>query len=106
MLIRIVKMTFRTEKIDEFLDIFDSSKEKIRAFEGCHHLKLLRDVNSPNIFFTYSHWESEEDLNNYRKSEFFISTWAKTKTLFAEKAVVNSLFSISEQCGKTSSITI
>ena len=99
-------MTFRPEKIDEFLDIFESSKEKIRAFEGCHHLKLFRDINSPNIFFTYSHWESEEDLNNYRKSEFFIATWGKTKMLFAEKAMVNSLFSISEQCGKTSPITI
>ena len=69
MLIRIVKMTFRPEKINEFLEIFESSKEKIRAFEGCHHLELLRDINSPDIFLTYSHWESEEDLNNYRKSE-------------------------------------
>lgn len=87
-------MTFRPEKIDEFLEIFDSSKEKIRAFEGCLHLELLRDINSPTIFFTYSHWESEEDLNNYRKSELFVATWAKTKTLFAEEAVVNSLFAM------------
>ena len=88
-------MTFRPEKIDEFLEIFDSSKEKIRASEGCHRLELLKDINSPNIFFTYSHWESEEDLNNYRKSELFAATWAKTKEFFAEEAEANSLLAIS-----------
>lgn len=36
--------------------------------------------------FTLSHWESEENLEQYRQSELFKSTWAKTKVLFREKA--------------------
>lgn len=85
MIIRIVKMTFMPEKVNEFLEIFDSSKHLIRNFEGCSHLELLNDINSPNIFFTYSYWKSEKDLNNYRDSELFGTVWKKTKVLFAVK---------------------
>ena len=85
MIIRIVKMTFEPSKVNDFLKVFDASKERIRNFEGCSHLKLLNDVSSRNIFFTYSHWESEDHLNTYRDSELFKTTWAQTKVLFAAK---------------------
>lgn len=85
MIIRIVKMTFDPQKVSSFLDVFDASKEMIRNFAGCSHLKLLNDINSPNIFFTYSHWESEAHLDAYRNSELFQTTWARTKILFAAK---------------------
>ncbi len=85
MLIRIVRMTFQVEKVADFLAIFENSKEKIRHFEGCHHLELLRDVEHPHIFSTYSHWENEQALESYRQSELFRKTWAATKLLFAEK---------------------
>ena len=85
MIIRIVKMTFATEKVADFEKLFEETKERIRHFEGCLHLQLLNDVNNPNIFFTYSHWRSVEDLNNYRDSALFDDVWARTKVLFAAK---------------------
>ncbi|WP_194972341.1 putative quinol monooxygenase [Aquiflexum lacus] len=85
MLIRVVRMTFRAEKVGEFLENFAANKEKIRNFTGCHHLELWQDENQQNIFTTYSHWESEEALNQYRDSELFKSVWAVTKPLFAGK---------------------
>ena len=86
MLNRFVRMTFQPEKVEEFLnEIFIPSKEKIRHFSGCHHLELMRDLNEPNIFMTFSKWESPEALETYRHSELFKSTWAKTKVLFADK---------------------
>jgi autoinducer 2-degrading protein len=85
MIIRIVKMTFEPEKVNEFLEIFESSKQFIRAMQGCSHLELLNDINSPNIFFTYSYWQSENDLNNYRNSDLFAGVWSKTKILFYAK---------------------
>lgn len=85
MIVRIVKMTFREEAIPAFLDTFALQKEYIRDFEGCHHLELLRDANNPNIFFTYSHWESEAYLEKYRESDFFTNIWSNVKTLFADK---------------------
>jgi heme-degrading monooxygenase HmoA len=36
--------------------------------------------------FTYSQWESEAHLNNYRASDLFAVTWRDTKAKFAHKA--------------------
>jgi heme-degrading monooxygenase HmoA len=86
MIIRIVKMTFQPEKVADFIEIFNGSKLHIRNFPGCKHLELLNDINSKNIFFTYSHWESESHLNSYRESELFAGVWKRTKVLFDAKA--------------------
>ena len=87
MIKRIVKMTFREESVDTFLqDVFEHSKDRIRAFPGCRHMELLRNLRHPTILFTLSIWEDEAALEAYRRSELFQTTWAKTKILFAEKA--------------------
>ncbi|MFT2008012.1 antibiotic biosynthesis monooxygenase family protein [Pontibacter sp. 13R65] len=86
MLIRIVRMAFREEETAVFLEIFRESKDKIQAFEGCQRLELLQDLHQPNVYSTYSLWESEAHLNAYRQSELFGSVWKKTKALFSEKA--------------------
>jgi len=85
MIIRIVKLGFRTEEIEDFLTNFEENKENIRNFEGCHHLSLIRDIHQPHQFFTYSHWESEDHLNNYRNSELFKGIWEHTKPKFNQK---------------------
>ncbi len=85
MIIRIVKMSFKTDKVDDFLKLFNNSKELIRNMKGCSRLELLNDINSKNIFFTYSYWDSEADLNNYRASKVFENVWSETKILFSEK---------------------
>lgn len=85
-MIRIVKMTFYPERINEFLANFEDVKHKIRAFDGVKHLELLKDKNKGNIYFTYSIWESEQHLNNYRHSDLFQSIWKITKPMFIEKA--------------------
>ena len=78
-------MSFEPAKIEEFLTNFEIVKTKIRNFEGCNFLELYRDQNNTNIFFTYSYWDSEEDLENYRNSELFKNVWAETKILFNAK---------------------
>ncbi len=90
MLIRIVRMTFRPDELDAFAAIFARSNERIRAFPGCQHLDLLRDLDNPDIRMTYSLWESADALEAYRRSELFRTTWAATKVLFAEKPVAFS----------------
>jgi heme-degrading monooxygenase HmoA len=86
MFVRIVKMNFQEDKVDAFLNNFEEVKEHIRNFPGNRFLELYRDRNDPNIFFTYSYWEQEEDLENYRKSDLFCEVWAFTKQLFKAKA--------------------
>lgn len=82
MFVRIVKMGFKPEKVEEFLIIFNAKKEFIRNNNGCQLLELYRDKNDPSIFFTYSYWETEQDLENYRNSDLFKGVWAQTKILF------------------------
>lgn len=81
-MIRIVKMTFHPEKVAAFLEKFDDNKQTIRNFEGVEHLSLLKDKKQSNIFFTYSHWQSEAHLENYRKSDFFKEFWSELKPYF------------------------
>ena len=85
MIVRIVKMSFAEDHIDTFLENFHSQKESIRHFEGCQLLELYRDKNYSNIFFTYSYWKTEDDLEHYRHSDLFKNIWAKTKPLFNAK---------------------
>jgi len=85
MIKRIVKLTFQDDKIDKFLQIFETSKSKIRNFEGCQHVELLQTKSPKNVFFTFSIWENETALENYRHSELFRNTWAQTKVLFSDK---------------------
>ena len=92
MIERIVRMSFREEKVKEFLTLFNKTKDQIASFKGCHGLKLLRDVRHHHVLFTYSSWESEEALEQYRKSELFRSTWQQTKEMFESKASAWSVY--------------
>ena len=79
MFVRIVKMSFHQEHIPAFLANFELMKTKIRNAEGNRLLELYQDKNNPCIFFTYSYWETEDDLENYRKSELFEARLQKYK---------------------------
>ena len=85
MFVRIVKMSFHQEHITAFLDNFEQMKTRIRNAEGNRLLELYQYKNDPRIFFTYSYWETEEDLENYRRSELFYDVWTFTKKLFNAK---------------------
>ena len=86
MIKRIVKMEFEPENVSSFVNIFKTNKDIITTFDGCHSVELLRDINTQNIFFTYSIWDSESSLNKYRESNTFKNIWSKTKPLFSSKA--------------------
>jgi heme-degrading monooxygenase HmoA len=86
MINRIVKLTFAKEKSEHFNEFYTSITDKIQSCPGCRSVKVLRDINTPEIFFSYSIWENEDKLNLYRDSEFFRGTWSTIKPWFSEKA--------------------
>lgn len=90
-ILRIVRLSFKEDKIDDFINIFNTHHSLIEGFSGCFSVKLKRDFYQPNIFYTVSEWESQEALDQYRKSELFVSTWDKTKVLFNDKPQAYSL---------------
>ena len=91
MLVRIVKMSFNNTLIDRFLNLFETHKYDIRSYPGCAYLELYQDKEQKNIFFTYSYWKSEVELNNYRQSELFKEVWSETKKLFNDKPLAWSV---------------
>lgn len=86
MFTRIVKLELEKENVAPFLANFEEVKEKIRNFPGCTFLELYNDKNDETIFFTYSRWKDESDLENYRKSELFKEVWSVTKPMFSKRA--------------------
>ncbi|MFD0993531.1 putative quinol monooxygenase [Tenacibaculum geojense] len=91
MFVRIVKLSFDPTKIDNFLSNFENQKNSIRNFKGCRLLELYRDKANTNVFFTYSYWDSEQDLENYRNSDLFKGIWANTKIYFNDKPLAWSV---------------
>ncbi len=91
MITRIVRLSFKKENVVDFINAFDESKALISSFPGCKKLRLFKDFSDDSAFFTHSEWESMDDLENYRKSELFMSTWSKVKPLFANSPQVFSL---------------
>jgi len=90
MLIRSVRMTFKFEKVPEFLELFNRSKKQIRNFPGCKHLELHEDYTHGNIYATYSIWQDQNALDNYRKSDLFKEVWSQTKVLFEKEPIAFS----------------
>lgn len=91
MIIRIVRMHFKEESVQTFLEIFQKHKNAIRKVNGCTHLELLKDVNHPQVYTTLSHWKRASDLEDYRNSDLFKEVWGKVKPLFSTHAQAFSL---------------
>lgn len=85
MFVRIVKMSFHEENIPAFMENFELIKTHIRNAPGNRFLELYQDKKNPCILFTYSYWETESDLENYRNSALFDEVWTFTKKLFNDK---------------------
>jgi hypothetical protein len=83
-MIRIVRLSFETEHIENFKSLFEERKLKIRQFEGCSSLDLWQDKSQPGVFYTYSIWQQEHDLEAYRQSALFQDTWSQVKRWFKE----------------------
>ena len=86
MITRIVKLHFKAEHVQDFLNHFDDIKDRLRNQPGCLELNLFQDSQNPNVYFTISKWEHEKDLEHYRTSEFFKEVWYFTKSFFEHKA--------------------
>lgn len=79
-------MTLRSECIEDFLNIFEKYKTQIRNAKGCSHLALLRDQDERYVFFTYSKWDNEKHLDDYRYSDTFATVWPLVKVMFGAPA--------------------
>ncbi len=81
-MIRIVRLSFEEQYIEKFTLLFEERKLLIRQFEGCCSLALWEDKSEAGVFYTYSIWQHENDLEAYRQSALFQDTWSQVKQWF------------------------
>ncbi len=85
MVTRIVKLTFKEEHTQDFLEFFQTIKNLVNEFPGCHGMQLMQQKDKPNVIFTYSQWTSEKELNAYRDSPTFGKVWPNIKPWFGDR---------------------
>lgn len=85
MITRIVKLGISDDYIEDFRATFKQNHQRIESFPGCKEVRLVFDINNPNIHFTISTWESQNDIEAYRTSGLFIGIWSTVKPWFCEK---------------------
>lgn len=93
-MIRIVRLELKPENCSEFEAFFEKIKDTIASMPGCNGVKLYKDADMNNVYYTHSDWDSVDALNAYRDSDFFKKTWAYTKTLFQNRASAFSLIDL------------
>jgi hypothetical protein len=89
-MIRVVKLSFKPTHSNDFNELFEERKERIKSFEGCTYLELWQDHNELGVFYTYSIWDDERHLEEYRMSALFQETWAIIKPWFSQKPMAFS----------------
>ena len=95
MITRLVKLSLHPGKAAEFEALFYQSQPLIENFEGCQKTNLFKVAGTEAQYFTISYWSSEQELENYRRSELFKNVWSKVKPLFSEKAAAWTLNGVS-----------
>jgi hypothetical protein len=84
-------MEFQPVHVDDFLAHFSTIKPLIRSFPGVQHVELHRDASQSNVFYTFSKWDGDGDLEAYRQSDLFKGAWSQAKKWFAGKPQAFSL---------------
>ena len=87
-IVRVVRLTFSKETIDEFNDLYKKHENDIASQPGCMSVDLIEDASNPYVKATISKWRDVDSLNSYRDSKLFGVVWPATKSLFDAKPEV------------------
>jgi quinol monooxygenase YgiN len=97
MLIRLVRMRFRPDAVDTFLALYERASPTIQRQPGCRSVQLVRQIDDPAAFATWSVWDDAAALDAYRTSDFFRSFWPEVKALFRGAAEAVSFETINDE---------
>ncbi len=85
-MVRVVLLKFHSDQVKDALDKLNSIAPKVRAQRGCKFLEISQGFHDKSEIITYSYWESQNDLNVYRQSDFFRAFWKDIRVNFQEPA--------------------
>lgn len=82
MVLRLVRMRFQPDQVETFLRLYAANAAAIAGQPGCLGVQLVRQMDDPAAFATWSRWESTAALDAYRTGPFFVQFWPQVKALF------------------------
>ena len=95
MITRIVRLTVKDDASKEaFRNIYQRRNPFKNGVKGCKAVNIMRDVMHKNIYYTVSQWDSVDDLEAYRKSDYFKETWPMVKAQLSQRAEAFSMTEI------------
>lgn len=94
MLTRIVQLSVKENSCEQFESFFRNNHPIISSFPGCSTVRLQKDMDNKNTYFTISEWNSDQDLEDYRNSDFFKRIWPLAKEFFSSPALAWSTIEI------------
>lgn len=94
MLIRLVRMRFRPDQAEEFLRLYAANRMTIAGQPGCLSVRLVREIDDPAAFATWSTWHDADALETYRTGAFFRGFWPQVKALFRAPAEAASFYEV------------
>ena len=56
--------------------------------QGCNSEKLMKSLDRPGLYISYSEWDSRDDIDRYRKTTDHDTIQSETRTLQGARAVV------------------
>lgn len=86
MVLRFVRMRFRPEEVEQFVALYEGAYPLIAGQPGCRSVQLIRELDDPAAFATWSVWDDEAALDAYRASPFFRRFWPEVRALFRAPA--------------------
>lgn len=97
MLTRLVRMRFQPDQVEAFLALYTMMRPRIVSQPGCLSVQLVREIDDPAAFATWSTWESAAALEAYRTSVFFRQYWPQVRALFRQPAEAVSFEAVVSQ---------
>ena len=67
MAIRMLHYRIKPGKLDEYLSLFASVKERVSGLGGVNFFELFRDLEDPNTLFLAAVFEDSLDMDEYNK---------------------------------------
>ena len=99
MLIRLVRLPASAETLPALRATLTEVMPTVRQQPGCTHLELRADHAAPHVLYTLSHWQSDADLQRYRRSEMFGKVWPRLKAHLRDRPSAVSLVAPDSEVG-------
>ena len=93
-----VNIDILPEKREEFIQAIRSINEELIKEKGFKSSPLFQDIEDPNHFSLIQEWETQDNLDDYLRSEYFRVLMGTLKVLAKHSKIEYNL--MSDQSGK------